>query len=363
MKNIITLMCCFIFLVFAHAQELNLDTIDIMGDKKITDPKGIIENSIKKGVSNQARRYGEMIKKYKPSKKKDKKYKKALKGKFNKQMDDVLGIETDGDGEDVKQEVNEKKQVVPVYVVPGNLISEVQVPQNNNIEYPLQLTPLFGVANISAGKAKFESGPMFGLSIGSQISPKWSSIIKITHFQMKMTDTQELNYDNLVPVYISKNNPDRNPFKSRVGDTKNVDRKIKGKLSSVSVNSRYWISNPNKKFKVFVNAGLGYNRASLKYDDLVVQHENQFGRLTTFKDSGGNSFSFFTGSIGAGTQFDLDKTIHIDLAIDYTKGFSGGASESNFRSVDVATSRLDKIRADIKKAGFASIVAGLVINI
>jgi opacity protein-like surface antigen len=126
---------------------------------------------------------------------------------------------------------------------------------------------------------------------------------------------------------------------------------------TVEANGKFNVS-LESKVKPYVGLGLGFNRTSLKYDDVSSYYYNG----VTLGNEGFSS-NYFAATARVGAEADLSDTIGINLDLSYSKALTSGISkDASVSSSNPDQQRLENVSNSMEKADVAAIAAGLVIK-
>jgi opacity protein-like surface antigen len=130
-----------------------------------------------------------------------------------------------------------------------------------------------------------------------------------------------------------------------------------GKLS-VEAQGKYFLT-VDSKVKPFIGLGVGFNRTSLKYDDVTGYYYNgvQLGNE-------GVSTNFFSGTAKLGLEADISETVGLNLDLIYSKALTSGIGTNSeiASSTNPDQQRLENISKRMEDADVTAIGVGLVVK-
>ena len=139
-------------------------------------------------------------------------------------------------------------------------------------------------------------------------------------------------------------------------------REIQYKSMGLDLYSKFFITK-GERFRPYVGAGLGYNRASSSYTE--TNNNNQtFNNGQTY-NYGGEEFktSYFSGTLLAGTEVMVTKSFGLNIEGSYATGLGNSLSSQASRNGNnnPDQNRLRELGTEIINASAMSIFAGAVI--
>ncbi|MBY0516289.1 MAG: porin family protein [Bacteriovoracaceae bacterium] len=205
----------------------------------------------------------------------------------------------------------------------------------------IKLLPYAGVTNFQ-GVEKLETEYAGGLRLESNINERFSMGIGANYSQF---NTQDFGggYNN------------QSYYGSYYG-TYGSARQINYKGMGIEVYSKLFLTR-GERFRPYIGAGLGYNRMTLNYNDnnSFNSFGNQFGNeeLTS---------SYATGSLSAGSDVMITRSIGLNLQFQYSRGFGSGSSNNGVNPYNAPDQRrLQDLSEAIINANALSIFAGAVV--
>lgn len=163
------------------------------------------------------------------------------------------------------------------------------------------------------------------------------------------------NYNTLKTDDFANNSPYMNNYYNGLFGQ---GREISYSSMGLDIYGKFFITN-SERFRPYVGAGLGYNRASMKYND------NNSGFDPVYGNYGSENYntSFINGNLMLGSEIMITKMFGINLEGRYSTGL--GDSLSSESSKNTATSpdqaRLKELGNEIINSNALSIFAGAVV--
>lgn len=209
----------------------------------------------------------------------------------------------------------------------------------------IKLLPYAGGTTFNGEAESLETELSAGLRLESNITPRFSMGFGFNYNQMKTNDfANNLGYMNS-PYYY-------NNFGTG-------GREIQYNSMGVDLYGKFFITR-GERFRPYIGAGLGYNRANMKYND-----NSQFYDPTYLSNYGSEEFrtSFATGQLMVGTEIMVTRGFGINLEAQYATGLGDSLSSNSKKST--ATSfdqqRLNDLGDEIINSNMLSIFAGAVV--
>jgi len=135
-------------------------------------------------------------------------------------------------------------------------------------------------------------------------------------------------------------------------------REIQFRTMGIDLYGKFFITN-GARFRPYVGAGVGYNRANLKYSE-----NNQY--ITGINGIFGNEeyrTSYAQGSISAGSEIMITRNVGLNLEGVYSTGLGNSLSSQNVKNPYSSPDqiRLNDLGSEIIDANALSIFAGMVV--
>lgn len=207
----------------------------------------------------------------------------------------------------------------------------------------IKLLPFAGATSYNGKKEELESEFAAGLRLESNITSRFSVGVGLNYAQFKTDD-----YANTSPYMTSYQ------YMGMYGK----GREIQYSSMGIDFYGKFFITK-GERFRPYVGAGLGYSRASMKYNDnSPLNYGNQLYGNEEFNTS------FMTGELMLGTEILVTQTFGFNIEAQYATGLgdslSSKASKNVFNSPDQA--RLNQLGDEIINSNMLSIFAGAVVK-
>lgn len=213
----------------------------------------------------------------------------------------------------------------------------------------IKLIPYAGATSYSGKTESLEAELAAGLRLESNITSRFSMGIGLNMAQLKTEDFANNSYA-AQPWYGGY-----------YGNYGAQGREIQYRSMGIDLYGKFFITQ-GQRFRPYIGAGLGYNRASMKYSQ-NNQYNTQYGNQGyNFGDEGFNT-SFASGTVMAGSEIMITRGFGLNIEASYSSGLGSSLSSENqknpFNSPDQA--RLRQLGEEIINANALSIFAGAVI--
>lgn len=247
-----------------------------------------------------------------------------------------------------RQKVVEVEQQVQIQqAAPAPVVSTTEIaPSTTGGAFEvIKLLPYAGATSFNGDIEQLETELSAGLRLESNITSRFAMGIGFKYDQLKTNDfANNANY-MFSPLY-------RNAF--------GQGREIQYSGMGLDVYGKFFITN-SERFRPYVGAGLGYNRATMKYNDANPFFDPNF---SYFYGSEEYNTSFVTGQLMLGSEIMITKGFGINLEAQYSTGLgdslSSRAAKNGGTSPDQA--RLRDLGDEIINSNALSIFAGAVVN-
>jgi outer membrane protein W len=187
-----------------------------------------------------------------------------------------------------------------------------------------------------------------GLRLESNITTRFTMGVGFKFDQLKTDDyANNLGYMNS-PYYMN---------------AYGKGREIQHRSMGMDIYGKFFITS-SERFRPYVGAGVGYNRATLKYnDDNNAFDPNYFGRAYSYGSEEYNA-SYISGQVMLGSEIMITRSFGINLEAQYSTGLgdslSSKSSKNGGTSPDQA--RLRDLGEELINSNALSIFAGAVIT-
>jgi opacity protein-like surface antigen len=220
---------------------------------------------------------------------------------------------------------------------------EVVADPSNPFEV-IKLTPYAGVTNYSGKIERLESQFAGGLNLETNVSSRISMGVGFNYAQFSTQDFANnfgaFNYSGYQNMYGQ------------------AGREIQYKSMGLNMFGKFFITQ-GQRFRPYVGAGLGYNRATLKY-----AQNNQFNNGTSQFGNEEANISYATGTLMGGSEIMITKSVGLALEMNYTTGIGSGSSNNNAGSNLFSTpdqNRLNELGQEVINSHQMSLFAGMLI--
>ncbi len=209
----------------------------------------------------------------------------------------------------------------------------------------IKLLPFAGATTFNGEKESLETELSAGLRLESNITSRFSFGIGFNYNQMKTNDfANNMGYMN----------QGYNNFYGNQG------REIQYKSMGLDLYGKFFITR-GERFRPYVGAGLGYNRASMKYND-----NNPYYDMMNAYNYGSEEFnaSFATGQLMIGTEIMVTRGFGINIEAQYATGLGDSLSSNSKRNLSTSPdqARLKDLGDEIVNSNMLSIFAGAVVT-
>lgn len=177
----------------------------------------------------------------------------------------------------------------------------------------IKLLPFAGATSFNGKVEQLETQLTAGLKVESDISSRYALGLGVKYDHLKTTDyANNLSYMNL----------GYNSVFGRQG------REIQYRSFGLDVYGKFFITNTNR-FRPFVGAALGYNRATLKYNNNNAYYD-QLNAL--YYGSEEFNTSFVTGALSAGSEVKISANFGLLLEGVYSTGLGRSITSRSSRN-------------------------------
>lgn len=244
---------------------------------------------------------------------------------------------------DEKEEVQEVKvaQAAPVVST-----AEIAPPVQTGAPFEeIKLLPYVGATSFSGKKENLESAVAAGMRLESNINRRFSVGVGFNYVQFKTDD-----YANTSPYMYS-------PYYT---GAYGKGREIQYSSMGFDFYGKFYLTE-GQRFRPYVGAGLGYNRARMKYSDNNNVYDYSYNSYY-----GNEEFntSFVTGQLMLGSEIMFTQGFGVNLQAQYATGLGDSLSSTSKQNVGTSfdQARLKQLGGDIVNSNMLSIFAGAVVN-
>ncbi len=360
----------------SQEKVLNSDPIDVDGylaEQRVTDVElESINSTVKKyktdntlykektkalnKLTNEAEKIGENaeekihanVEAKRAEKKAMEKIQKA-EAKLKCLMDENPGAECDQYGLGKEQDEVKVQQAAPQVQVAPVATSETAVASSSagGMFETIKLLPYAGATTYKGKVESLETSFSGGLRVESQINNRFSMGIGLNYNQLNTEDfaNNSYLYQGYSPLY---------GMKGRQMDYSSMGLDIYGK---------FFITN-GERFRPYIGAGLGYNRAEMKYAG--NNNQNTLMGYNGMNYQFGNERyqnSYATGMLNLGSEIMISKMFGLNIEAGYSTGLGSSLSSSNSQNTGTSPDqrRLNQLGDEIINANALSVNLGLLI--
>lgn len=245
----------------------------------------------------------------------------------------------------VKVEAPEEVQEVKVAQA-APVVSTAELTAPADLEKPfeeIKLLPYAGGTTFNGEKESLETELSAGLRLESNITTRFSMGFGFNYNQMKTNDfANNMGYMN----------------QGYFGQYGQQGREIQYNSMGMDFYGKFFITK-GERFRPYVGAGLGYNRATMKYND----NSNYFDPMNAY-NYGSEEYkaSFATGQLMVGTEIMVTRGFGINIEAQYATGLGNSSSNSaKNTSTSPDQARLKDLGSEITNSNMLSIFAGAVV--
>lgn len=221
-------------------------------------------------------------------------------------------------------------------------VEATPAPAGNPFEV-IKLLPYAGATNFNGKNEQLETELAAGLRLESYITSRFSMGVGFNVSQLKTNDFAN-NSSYMIPTYALTY--------GRQG------REIQYRSMGLDIYGKFFITT-GERFRPYVGAGLGYNRAAMKYND-NSPYSNTFGVYGSEE----LNTSFASGLMMLGSEIMITKGFGINLEAAYSTGIGDSLSSNSSRNVGTSPdqARINSLSKEIINSNALSIFAGAVVT-
>lgn len=240
------------------------------------------------------------------------------------------------------QEVN-VRQAAPANTSSSNLASS----STGGAFESIKLLPFAGATSFNGEVEQLETELSAGLRLESNITTRFSMGIGFNFNQLKTNDfANNLGYMNS-PYYTN---------------TFGAGREIQYRSMGLEFYGKFFLTS-SERFRPYLGAGLGYNRANLQYTNNKSAFDpNYFGSAYSYGNEDYTS-SFVSGSLSLGSEIMITRSFGINIEGAYSTGLGNSLSSKAAKNGGTSPdqTRLRDLGNEIINANALSIFAGAVV--
>lgn len=252
-----------------------------------------------------------------------------------------------------KAEVEVEEPAAPAHIEPPvgvpaqTVMAEIAPAQNTGAAFEeIKLLPFAGATSYNGKVEQLESEIAAGLRLESNITPRFSMGIGFNYAGLKTKDfANNRGYMN-------------NYYNSVYGQ----GREIQYKQMGFDFYGKFFLTQ-SVRFRPYLGAGLGYNRASLKYND----NQQGYDYTTPYGYSYGSenyNTSYMSGNLMLGSEILVTESFGINLEAQYSTGLGDSMSSKSAKNGGTSPDqrRLRDLGDEIINSNALSIFAGAVVK-
>lgn len=208
----------------------------------------------------------------------------------------------------------------------------------------IKLLPYAGGTQFNGEIEQLEAEIATGIRLESNITSRFSMGVGFNFTQLKTEDFAN------------------NIYSSQVFGQGYVGREIQYRSMGLDLYGKFFLTR-GERFRPYLGAGLGYNRANLKYSDNDPYQTTFGGNLYNFGDENYRT-SYATGTLMVGSEIMITKAFGINIEGAYSSGLGESLSSRSSKNMtfNPDQARLRDLGEEIINANALSIFAGAVIQ-
>ena len=239
---------------------------------------------------------------------------------------------------------NEEVQEVSVQQAAPAVTSSSSLSNGSRSFETIKLLPFAGGTTFNGEVEQLETELSAGLRLESNITSRFSMGVGFNYNQLKTNDfANNFGYMNS-PTYM-------NAF--------GQGREIQYRSMGLDIYGKFFVTS-SERFRPYLGAGLGYNRASMKYND----NNSAFDPgLSYYYGSEDYNTSFVSGSLMLGSEIMVTKGFGLNIEGGYSTGLGNSLSSKSAKNGGTSPdqTRLRDLGQEIINADALSIFAGAVV--
>jgi len=207
----------------------------------------------------------------------------------------------------------------------------------------IKLLPFAGVTNYSGKVENLTSDIAGGLRLESNINRRFSMGIGLNYASMKTND------------FANGSNYMAGGYQSMYGS---AGREIQYRSMGLELYGKFFITN-GERFRPYIGAGLGYNRANMQY----TQNSPYMSQANQLFGSEQYQTNFMTGTLSAGSEVMITRGFGLNIEMAYATGLGSSLSSQANQNIGYYPDqqRLKDLGNEIINSNQLSIFAGAVI--
>ncbi len=240
------------------------------------------------------------------------------------------------------QQAQVQQEVTTAQAAPA-VTSVATAPVGNAAFEVIKLLPYAGGTQYNGEVEQLEAELSGGIRLESNITSRFSMGIGFNYSQLKTEDFAN------------------NIYSSQTFGQGYVGREIQYRSMGLDLYGKFFITQ-GERFRPYIGAGLGYNRAQMRYSENDPYQTNFGGNMYNFGDENYRS-SYSTGTVMAGSEIMITRGFGLNIEASFTTalGDSMSSQSSKNPTVNPDQKRLRDLGEEIINANAMSIFAGAVI--
>lgn len=255
----------------------------------------------------------------------------------NRSSEDCSGFNT--------EEAKVEQQVQVQQAAPVVSTAEIAPVSSGEAFETIKLLPYAGATSFNGEVEQLETELSAGLRLESNITTRFSMGIGFKFDQLKTNDfANGANY--MTPNYY--------------GMYGTQGREIQYRAMGLDIYGKFFITN-GERFRPYLGAGIGYNRATLKYND----NDPYYDQMNAYNfGSEEYNTSFVTGQLMLGSEVMITRMFGLNIEAAYSTGLGDSLSSKSAKNGGTSPdqARLRDLGDEIINANALSIFAGAVVN-
>ncbi|MFP5385789.1 MAG: outer membrane beta-barrel protein [Bacteriovoracia bacterium] len=255
----------------------------------------------------------------------------------NRASEDCAGFNT--------EEAKVEQQVQVQQAAPVVSTAEIAPVATDGAFESIKLLPYAGATSFNGEVEQLETELSAGLRLESNITTRFSMGIGFKFDQLKTNDfANGANY--MTPNYY--------------GMYGTKGREIQYRGMGLDIYGKFFITN-GERFRPYLGAGIGYNRATLKYND----NDPFYDQMNAYNfGSEEYNTSFVNGQLMLGSEVMITKMFGLNIEAAYSTGLGDSLSSKSAKNGGTSPdqARLRDLGEEIINANALSIFAGAVVN-
>ena len=243
------------------------------------------------------------------------------------------------------EEAKVEQQVQVQQAAPVVSTAEIAPVATDGAFESIKLLPYAGATSFNGEVEQLETELSAGLRLESNITTRFSMGIGFKFDQLKTNDfANGSNY--MTPNYY--------------GMYGTQGREIQYRAMGLDIYGKFFITN-GERFRPYLGAGIGYNRATLKYNDNDPYYDQM--NAWNFGSEEYNT-SFVTGQLMIGSEVMITRMFGLNIEAAYSTGLGDSLSSKSAKNGGTSPdqARLRDLGEEIINANALSIFAGAVVN-